>query len=1188
MVPISRKRIEEPVLKVGGSQDDLAPVSCISTISPSRSRKRSRASSSTSFGELDRLVSTPEQTGLYYVEGSPRLLDALARHLGRRARALGRLILWAGDPQMSDAWHDVAVRLDVTGCPDPLTAAEAIIDQAGGALLIVREGAPALWGRSVAAEIARAAGEIRCLVFVLTYRAPLETDAPILAPSSDLSRQDARLHLQAVAADPEETIASTNSLEDIDREGSAPHAAPLERRERGASIDEAGASLLRRLRLSHQSWSASNSSKFGSESALGQLLDRGMVQIDGFEHVIPTLGLKSTLLAEPDDSAPVAELLETLAPDDPWATMRAAELYNAAGDADRADRAAERALSAATEVTARVDFWQRYVASFDEHPAGEPGKRLLWAADLALRFGDADRALALANASARHHGNTFTISWIRGCAGCALGDLMTAEADLSEAFESAPDAASRAKTAVRMAELCYQMGDFDRALHLAGEGLRGAGDIATRLGGRNVVGKVHIARAQWHDAKKHFTADAREAERAGDRTSELRARLNRGIAFLMLDQRDEARNIFLGVVADGERYSEPQAVSWALYNLATAAHRRHDYAEALPRYTQAIEVAQRLHEKIPLANLLLAFAELQLRLHRLNEAHEALAFCRRACGFWMPAALISDFKIIDARVHLADGKTAEASELVREAASNSASSRNGDSVSQCPRILARIALEEGDLARAGEAIAEARKVANTPEALAEIALLEALCAQAAGHPFEKTALDASQLALGLAGAELALEINLLLAGHYLDRGNLTLAQSHANTARGLRGRMTGTLPADIFARFLERRDQVELARIDARLLEASKKRKPPGAEKAAAPAISVASGMDSILGQDPEIIALRAKILAFASTDTTVLILGENGTGKELVANALQKASDRRGGPFIKVNCACFVDTLLIDELFGHEPGTFTGAEFQRLGCFELAKGGTLFLDEIGDVSPAAQKALLRVLQDGSFQRLGGTKTLHTDCQILCATNQNLEAMVECGKFREDLYYRLHSLVLTAPPLRNRLGDLELLTSAFLQSFASLYSKPLKVLSPRALAGLVRHRWPGNVRELKNVLESVHVQTEGDIIELGDITRNVERLRYLEDSSLEISEDGNLHTDQGAALLPAVPLLFRQMYQRIKTSRASYRDVESELEYFCVKSALEESGGNITRAGKLIGIGRARMSQLVKQHGLGQ
>jgi DNA-binding NtrC family response regulator/tetratricopeptide (TPR) repeat protein len=1192
MVPISRERLEEPHINGGGSQDDTEPVSCVALISPSRSPKSARTRPSSGFGELDRLITTPGQDGLFYVESSPRRLDALARHVGRRARALRRRILWAGDPDTSDAWHDVAVRLDVIGCLDPLTASEAIMDQAGGAVLIIREGADALWGRYVAEQIACAGRERTCLVIVLTARAPVRTHAPIIKPGADLSRADTRLYWQAVTADPDEAIASIHSLEDIDGESPAPRPIRGDGRDRQTSVDAAGTSMLRRLKLTHQSWSALDSSKFGSTDTLGQLLDRGVLQIDCFERVTPASAPTSAHAAEQDDAPAVAKLLEMLAPDDPWAIMRAAELYNSAGDDAQADRAAEKALSAATDVTARADFWRRYMATINEHRSGEPGKRRLWAADLALRFGDVDRALELAHASAKLLGNTFAISWIRGSALCARGDFTTAEIALSEAFESAPDASARAKTAVRMAELRYQMGDFEGALRLADEGLMGADDVATRLGGRNVIGKVHIARAEWHDAKTHFAADAWEAERAGDRTSELRARLNRGIALMMLDQGEDARTILLGVVADGERYSEPHAVSWALYNLATAAHRRHDYAEALPRYAQALEVARRLHEKMPLANLLLAFAELQLNLNCLTEAHQALAFCRRACGSWMPAALISDYKIIDARIHLAAGRTAAASELVREATSNSASSRNGDSVSHCPRIVARIALEEGNQGRLDEALENARRVATTPEAFAEIALLEALRARAVGLPFEKTAMDALQLAQGLPGAELALEGNLLLAGYHLDHDAPAVAQRHVNAARALRARMTGALAAETFARFLGRRDQVELASIEARLREASKA---PArvAEKSASPLVPATSCMDRILGHDPALAVLRTKILAFASTDTTVLILGENGTGKELVADALHEASDRRAGPFIKVNCAAFVETLLIDELFGHEKGAYSGAESLRLGCFELARGGTLFLDEIGDISPSAQKALLRVLEDGSFQRLGSTKTLRADCQIVCATNRNLEAMVEGGKFAMDLYHRLTRLVVSTPPLRDRLDDLPLLAEAFLHRPAPARSGSGKALSPEAIAGLRRHGWPGNIRELENALTTARLLARGEVIELDDITSNVAGLSYLADSTLAINKDPGppgqpvpAPRELPTSLSPVDPLLFQHIYERIKSSCVSYREVESQLEEFCITRAFEESGGRITLAGKVLGILRGRMSQLVRQYGL--
>src|SRR5439155_9372577 len=193
----------------------------------------------------------------------------------------------------------------------------------------------------------------------------------------------------------------------------------------------------------------------------------------------------------------------------------------------------------------------------------------------------------------------------------------------------------------------------------------------------------------------------------------------------------------------------------------------------------------------------------------------------------------------------------------------------------------------------------------------------------------------------------------------------------------------------------------------------------------------------------------------------TVLIRGESGTGKELLADALHELSVRRGMPLVKVNCAAMVEELLLSELFGHEKGAFTGAIRERKGRFELADGGTLFLDEIGDISPKCQVALLRVLQEREFERVGGTKTMKVDVRVICATNRDLEALIAQGRFRQDLYYRLKGVMLELPALRERLEDLPLLCAHFLERAAKERGENAKRLADEAHALIARHDWPG-------------------------------------------------------------------------------------------------------------------------------
>jgi two-component system response regulator HydG len=244
---------------------------------------------------------------------------------------------------------------------------------------------------------------------------------------------------------------------------------------------------------------------------------------------------------------------------------------------------------------------------------------------------------------------------------------------------------------------------------------------------------------------------------------------------------------------------------------------------------------------------------------------------------------------------------------------------------------------------------------------------------------------------------------------------------------------------------------------------------------------------EEIVGDSP---ALRAAVdlaLRVAPTRSTVLITGETGTGKELIAGLIHRSSPRVEGPLVKVNCAALPETLLESELFGHERGAFTGADRQRIGRFEQASGGTLFLDEVGDMSPAIQAKLLRVLQDQEFQRLGGTRVLRTDARIVSATNQDLAGRMREGSFREDLFFRLNVIRIHLPPLRERPEDLLALAHHYLHGFARETGRALRGFSDEALARIRSHAWPGNVRELHNTLERAALLAEGPRIEAADL-----------------------------------------------------------------------------------------------------
>jgi formate hydrogenlyase transcriptional activator len=244
---------------------------------------------------------------------------------------------------------------------------------------------------------------------------------------------------------------------------------------------------------------------------------------------------------------------------------------------------------------------------------------------------------------------------------------------------------------------------------------------------------------------------------------------------------------------------------------------------------------------------------------------------------------------------------------------------------------------------------------------------------------------------------------------------------------------------------------------------------------------------EGIVGASPALWEVFDQVLTVGPTACTVLIQGETGTGKELIARAIHMESERRTRPFIKLNCAAIPMELLESELFGHERGAFTGAVVQRIGRFEAADEGTLFLDEIGDMPLNLQAKLLRVLQEHEFERLGSTRTHHLDVRVVAATNQDLAAMVAEKQFRMDLYYRLNVFPITLPPLRLRSGDIPLLVAHFVQKFAQRMCKQISKVPKDAMEALVRHPWPGNIRELQNLIERAVILTRGDVLQLRSL-----------------------------------------------------------------------------------------------------
>jgi len=296
--------------------------------------------------------------------------------------------------------------------------------------------------------------------------------------------------------------------------------------------------------------------------------------------------------------------------------------------------------------------------------------------------------------------------------------------------------------------------------------------------------------------------------------------------------------------------------------------------------------------------------------------------------------------------------------------------------------------------------------------------------------------------------------------------------------------------------------------------------------------------VEGFVAADPKMIDALDTVHKVAPTEATVVIYGESGTGKELVARAIHALSERSEGPFVSVSAGALPETLMESELFGYEKGAFTGATTAKPGRFELANGGTLFLDEIGDITPAVQVKMLRVLQERQFERLGGTRTIDVDLRVVAATNRDLQQLIAEGEFREDLFYRLNVVPVTLPPLRERPQDIPPMIAHFLEKFGA----EKRTISAEAMEALVTYSWPGNVRELENTIERILILAHSEEVDLSDLPSEVRM------------GDVACRTDSGSIELPEKGL-----------------DLE-EVELDLVRQALERTGGSMPKAAKLLGL----------------
>ncbi|MCK5914006.1 MAG: sigma-54-dependent Fis family transcriptional regulator [Desulfuromusa sp.] len=313
-----------------------------------------------------------------------------------------------------------------------------------------------------------------------------------------------------------------------------------------------------------------------------------------------------------------------------------------------------------------------------------------------------------------------------------------------------------------------------------------------------------------------------------------------------------------------------------------------------------------------------------------------------------------------------------------------------------------------------------------------------------------------------------------------------------------------------------------------------------------------------MIGSSSVIDDLKQQIKMAAPSSGWVLISGENGTGKELVARAIHQQSIRVDKPFIEVNCAAIPEELIESELFGHEKGAFTGATAARKGKFDQANGGTLFLDEIGDMSLKTQAKILRILQEQKFDRVGGNRTIDVDVRVIAATNKDLHKEIKSGNFREDLYFRLNVLPFSVPPLRKRKDDIPRLCKHFLQYFCGKESREIKSISEEGLNVLLTYNWPGNVRELKNLIERLVIMTPGQIINLSDLPQSINQKKQVDESEAPKTTD-----------LPD-----------------SYREAKELFEKQFLLEKLQKNNWNVSKTAEEIGLERSNLHRKIKSYNL--
>jgi transcriptional regulator with GAF, ATPase, and Fis domain/tetratricopeptide (TPR) repeat protein len=752
-----------------------------------------------------------------------------------------------------------------------------------------------------------------------------------------------------------------------------------------------------------------------------------------------------------------------------------------------------------------------------------------------------------------------------------LGRFRLAELTLGRA---AADAETQVEAQALIAEVRLLKGQPAQALALCRMALANAKTPALQISLRNAMGKALLVQGEAAKAGELFAENFAAAQAAGLTQQLALACLNQGVAAHKQGDRERAISWY--------QQTSPSNRPWfgkALANLGSLYADSGDFEPALEHLTRALQSFSRFGGAQEVGH---AASNLGRLHHFLGDTERALELSEHALKLGVElgepylegSALLNLGAVaLDSRNWLEAIHSLEAARLKFE------SLGNDGFAALAAALKARAHLSAGDKAQASVELARRcveKGCAQLPAAAVEVELIRGELALALGdlHGAGRAAARAKDTLLGSPDLEGPFRVYHLMGRLKLAASDVSGAQAEFARAGRLMDELVQRVPPVRRSAFLSVPRRAELLSVlepELRLPRAS----------FAPRAVEQTHGL---VGRSAALQRIVKQVEPIGRSNAIVLVRGESGTGKELLAEALHLLSPRRAMPLVKVNCAAMVEDLLLSELFGHEKGAFTGAIRERKGRFELADGGTLFLDEIGDISPKCQVALLRVLQEREFERVGGTKTLKVDVRVICATNRDLEALIAQGRFRADLYYRLKGVTLELPSLRERPEDLAQLSAHFLAKVAQERGEPVKRLSEESLSLLAKYPWPGNVRELENVLSAAAIFSETTVIGPDSFSHVSELRALMENRAVTLPQPAPPSVVSSPIPVP-VPVPVTEgvfdYYELARQRGISLKDLRHEVEMQCIRRALLEAKGNISEAARLLKMKRSRLSQIV-------